>query len=96
LGEHDYSVTTIHPIVFYNIASFPGAYIGYNNSIIYNWNADSGDRWQVPLGLTLGRTVAVGKKGYALNLSIGAYDLVERPTGGADWQLKFGISLFFP
>ena len=95
-GENDYSVTTMQPIVFYNIAALPGSYAGYNNSITYNWNANSGDRWQVPLGLTVGKTMAIGKEGHALDLSLGAYGLAERPKGGADWQLKFGISLFFP
>jgi hypothetical protein len=95
-GEEQYSVATIQPIVFYNISSIPGAYVGYNNSVTYNWNADSGDRWQVPLGLTVGRTIGIGNKGHALDLSLGAYSLVERPVGGADWQLKFGVSLFFP
>ena len=95
-GEHDFSVTTMQPIVFYNIAALPGSYVGYNNSVTYNWNADSGDRWQVPLGLTAGKTMAIGKEGNALDLSLGAYGLAERPKGGADWQLKFGISWFFP
>ena len=95
-GEDDFSVTTIQPIAYYNIAALPGVYVGYNNSITYNWNADSGDRWQIPLGLTAGKTMAIGKEGHALDLSLGAYGLAERPKGGADWQLKFGVSLFFP
>ena len=95
-GENAFSITTLQPIVFYNIAALPGSYVGYNNSITYNWNADSGDRWQVPLGLTVGKTMAIGKEGHALDLNLGVYGLAERPKGGADWQLKFGISLFFP
>ncbi|MEE9296346.1 MAG: neuromedin U, partial [Phycisphaerae bacterium] len=61
----------------------------------YNWNADSGDRWQVPLGLTAGKTFDVGG-GYALDMSLGGYGLAVKPEGGADWQLKFGVSLIFP
>ncbi|MEJ2285928.1 MAG: hypothetical protein P8X85_20325 [Desulfobacterales bacterium] len=60
-GEDDFSVTTIQPIVFYNLAALSGVYVGYNNSITYNWNADAGDRWQIPLGLTAGKTMAIGK-----------------------------------
>lgn len=95
-GQDDYSVSSIQPIVYYNISALPGSYVGFNNTITYNWNADSGDRWQVPLGLTVGRTIAIGDKGDALDLSLGAYSLVEKPAGGADWQLKFGISWFLP
>lgn len=95
-GEEGYSVSTIQPIVFYNIPALPGHYLGYNNSITYNWDADSGNRWQLPLGLTFGRTFGIGSAGHALDLSVGGYSLVVKPDGGADWQLKFGISVFFP
>ena len=95
-GEEGYSVSSIQPMVYYNPSALPGYYVGYNNSITYNWDADSGDHWQVPLGLTFGRTFGVGNAGHALDLSLGGYSLVAKPDGGADWQLKFGISVFFP
>ena len=60
----------------------------------YNWEADSGDAWKIPLGLTSGQTLLLGN-GDGLDLSVGAYDLVEKPRGGSDWQFKFGISYFF-
>jgi hypothetical protein len=91
--ESDFSLATLQPIILYNIDAIPGAYVGYNNSITYNWNADSDDKLTFPLGLTAGRTILVGNNG--LDLSIGAYKLVERPDGAADWQFKFGISYFF-
>ena len=94
-GEEDnFSLLTVQPIVMYNFPNSPGAYVGYNNSITYNWNADSGPEWNVPLGLTLGRTLLLGS-GAGLDLSVGAYDLVEKPDGGSDWQFKFGVSYFF-
>jgi hypothetical protein len=34
----------------------------------------------------------LGNTGHALDLDLGIYDLAARPDGGADWQLKFGIS----
>jgi hypothetical protein len=95
-GEDNYNVASIQPIVFYNVNAIPGAYVGYSNTITYSWKADSGNRWQVPLGLTVGRTIPMGSRGDALDLNIGAYSLVAKPEGGADWQLKFGISWIFP
>lgn len=95
-GQEGYSVSTAQPIVFYNVKAIPGSYVGYNNAITYNWSADSSDRWQVPLGLTIGRTIPIGNKGDALDLSVGAYGLVAKPEGGVDWQLKFGISWILP
>ena len=43
----------------------------------------------------MGRSFAVGKKGYAMDLNVGVYNLVKETEGGADWQLKFGISIMF-
>jgi len=63
--------------------------------ITYDWSASVGDRWQVPLGLTVGKTFLF-ENGYALATNIGGYELPLRPTGGADLQLKFGLSLFSP
>lgn len=93
-GQDNFSLLSVQPIVMYNFESITGAYIGYNNSIAYNWNADSGDKLTLPLGLTIGRTMLLGN-GDGLDLSIGAYDLVERPEEGPEWQFKFGISYFF-
>ena len=95
-GQDGFSLTSIQPLMYYNIKPLPDAYVAYNNTVTYNWEAPSGDHWQVPLGLTIGRTIAVGGKGHALDLNLGAYSLATKPEGGADWQLKFGISLFLP
>jgi hypothetical protein len=92
--EDDFSLATIQGIITYNFESVPGAYIGYNNAMTYNWNADSGDKFTLPLGLTIGRTILLGN-GDGLDFSIGAYDLVERPENAPEWQLKLGLSYFF-
>ncbi len=85
-GEEDnFSRATVQGIVTYNFESMPGAYIGYNNAATYNWKADSGDELTLPLGLTVGRTFLLGN-GDGLDLSIGAYDLVERPENSPEWQ----------
>jgi hypothetical protein len=95
-GEDNYNVTSFQPMIYYNLKTLPGAYLGYSNTTTYSWKADPGDRWQVPLGLTVGRTYAIGNRGHALDLNLGAYSLVARPEGGAEWQLKFGVSWFLP
>ena len=57
--------------------------------------ATSGNTLTLPLGLTFGRTMAL-EGGRGLDLSIGAYHLTERPQDAPQWQLKFGISYFWP
>ncbi|QDG77698.1 hypothetical protein [Labrenzia sp. PHM005] len=93
-GQDNFNLSTIQPIVYYNTKLFGGSYIGYNNSITYNWTADSSDAWQVPVGLTVGKTFALDN-GMAIDASLGGYGLAAHPKGGADAQVKFGISVFF-
>lgn len=94
-GEDNFNLTTVQPIVFYNTEFLGGSYIGYNNSITYNWTANAGDRWQVPVGLTVGKTFLLDG-GFAVDANLGGYALAAHPNGGADAQVKFGVSVFFP
>ena len=94
-GENNFSTTILQPILIYGLGG--GWYLGYNNVISYNWKAASeADAWQIPLGLTVGKTIITNEeKGTAMDLSLGFYDLNRTPSGGADRQLKFGVSFFF-
>jgi len=78
----------------YNFPNSPGAYIGYNNAITFNWEAASSNKVTLPLGLTYGKTMLLGS-GNGLDLNIGAYSLVERPDNAPEWQLKIGASYYF-
>ena len=100
LGNHwsfdgSFNSALIQPMMFYNLVSIPGAYVGYNAVINVDWKADGSNRWTVPLGLSIGRTLNVGN-GHGLDLMIGPYYNVARPDGAADWVLRFGISWLFP
>ena len=100
IGNHwsfdgSFNSATFQPMVFYNINSLPGAYVGYNAVITADWKADSDNQWTVPLGLSFGRTLDMGS-GHGLDLSVGPYYNVERPDGAADWVLRFGINWLFP
>lgn len=94
-GQDNFNLTTVQPIAMYNTGFLGGSYFGYNNSITYNWTAKAGDRWQVPVGLTVGKTFLLDG-GYAIDANLGGYALAAHPRGGADAQLKFGLSIFFP
>lgn len=93
-GEDGFSILTLQPIAMYMFKSLPGAYIGYNNSLNYDWNADSDNALTLPVGLTFGKAV-VFSSGDFLDLSVGAYPLAVRPDNAPSWQLKFGVSYFF-
>ncbi|WP_420337627.1 hypothetical protein [Roseibium sp.] len=94
-GEDGFSLSGVQPMIMYNFESIPGLYVGYNNSITYDWNAKAGDRWQVPLGAMIGKTIPIGTGGQALDLQLGAYGMAAKPTGGADAEVRFGVSMFF-
>ena len=94
--DGDFSVSTIQPMLYYNIESIPGAIIGYTGTITADWNADgSSDTWTVPLGFVVGRTFDLGS-GYGLDLNAGPYWNAVKPKGAADWFLKFGVTLVLP
>ena len=93
-GEGNFSVGTLQLIGMYNFPDMPGTYLGYNNSVTFNWEATSGNKVTLPLGATFGKTMLLGN-GDGLDLSVGVYGLVEKPDNAPSWQLKFGISYFF-
>jgi hypothetical protein len=100
LGNHwafdgSFNSATIQPIFFYNFESMPGVYMGYNAVISADWEADSSNRWTVPIGLSVGRTFSMGG-GHGLDLIAGPYYNVERPDGAADWMFRFGVNWLFP
>jgi hypothetical protein len=92
-GQDDFSVTNINPIAYYNFPS--GWFLAYSNNVSYNWQAARGQEWTVPIGLSTGRGIDLGG-GYALEVLLGAYKLVERPDGAGEYQIKFGLSTVFP
>lgn len=94
-GEDGFNTLSLMPMLYYNFESIPGAFVAYNNTIAYDWNASSGNQWTVPVGLHVGRAFTLGG-GYGLELSLGGYKLAARPEGAAEWQVKLGISVVLP
>ena len=93
--ESGFSTSIIQPMFFYNFPQFKGWELQYNNTITYDWNATSGNRWTVPLGLGVGKTIAFDS-GYGLNVVLGYYYNVEKPIGAADSMIRFSFNLIIP
>lgn len=93
-GRENFSRSTAQPIVFYNMAAFGGSYVGYSNTIAYDWKASEGKRWTVPVGVTAGKTLMLNG-GYILDLNAGFYYVAIAPIK-PDRQIKFGFSVVFP
>ncbi len=87
-----YNNFLIQPFLNYN---FPGGfYLSSAPIITADWEADSGDRWTVPLGGGAGKIVHFGR--LPVNIQLQAYYNVEKPDFGADWQLRFQVQFLFP
>ena len=80
------------PFVNYNL---PDAWYVVTAPIITaDWEADSDDRWTVPIGAGVGKIVRLGK--LPVNAQASAYYNVIRPDNAAEWQLRIQIQLLFP
>jgi hypothetical protein len=84
----------IQPFVNYNFPDKPGRYLTFAPIITANWEANSDDRWTVPVGLGIGQITKWGKQ--PVNLQASAYANVEKPRNGADWQLRLQAQFLFP
>jgi len=94
-GEDDrasVNQTLIEPFLNYNLDK--GWYLISDIIITANWQADSSDRWTVPLGGGVGKLLKIG--GQAINVRTEAYYNVEKPDSAPDWQWGFTVQFLFP
>ncbi len=59
-----------------------------------NWEADSSNRWTIPLGGGGGKILKLGK--LPVNAQTQAFYNVEHPDSGPEWQLRLQIQFLFP
>ena len=72
-----------------------GWYLTTAPLITADWNAESANRWTVPLGGGVGRVFRLeGKKAVAVDF--GAYYNVERPNFVNRWYSQLLVSFLFP
>ncbi len=91
-SDPSYNNLLIQPFVNYN---FPGGvYVNSVPIITANWNADSDQRWTVPLGAGIGKIVRFGR--LPVNMQLGGYYNVVRPDDGPEWQLRAQVQFMFP
>ena len=91
-GPNDINSLTLQPFINYNLPG--GRYFTSSPLITANWEADSGEQWTVPVGLGYGKIFKLGNA--PVNGQISLYHNVEKPTNGADWQLRLQLQFMFP
>ena len=81
--------------LFINYNFSQGWYLTSAPIITANWEADSGDKWTIPIGGGGGKVFRLGQ--LPINTSIQPYYNVEKPElNGADWQLRLQFQFLFP
>jgi len=88
----DVSQALIEPFVNYNLSN--GWFLISDMVITANWEADSSNRWTVPVGGGAGRVFKIGNQ--AINSRLEYYYNVEKPTGAPDYSVTFTWQFLFP
>ena len=91
-GEPDQNSFLFQPIVNYNLED--GWYLSSVPVITANWEADSGDKWTVPVGGGVGRLFRIGNQ--PIDIRLAAFYNVERPQFGPRWTGQLTVKLLFP
>ncbi|MFC1681572.1 neuromedin U [Pseudomonadota bacterium] len=91
-NRRDVSQAVFQPWVNYNLDK--GWFLLSNLLIVANWEADSDNRWTLPLGGGIGRVFKIGNQG--INSRLEAYYNIEQPQGAPEWTLRFTWQFLFP
>jgi hypothetical protein len=84
--------TLIQYFVNYNLPN--SWYLSSAPIVTANWNATSGNEWNVPFGGVVGKIFKLGK--LPINAQAGAFYNAVKPDGGADWSTRFQLQFLFP
>jgi hypothetical protein len=82
----------LEPFFNYNLDN--GWYLISDMILTANWQADSGNRWTIPLGGGVGKMFAIGSQ--KLNTKLEAYYNAVKPNGAPDWTLSWTFQFLFP
>jgi hypothetical protein len=83
-------------LLYFCIVNLPNAWqIGFNPTVTYNHQADSGNKWNVPVGLFAGKTIKIGKT--PINIKAGLeYSVVSPDDFGQVAQFRLQITPVIP
>jgi hypothetical protein len=68
--------------------------VGYSGNILADWTESGGDRWTVPLGLSIGKVTKIGI--LPVQIQLGVQYFVERPKGGPEWNIQLQVTPVIP
>jgi len=91
-GDDDRPDTSQTDIKYIARYSLPRAWsIGFGPTISIDWEADSNDKWTVPVGLGVTKMVRFGKMPFKLIAEVN-YSVVRPDTYGTEWKFIFRVA----
>ncbi|MHC4713042.1 MAG: neuromedin U [Planctomycetota bacterium] len=91
-SKPDVNLFSTQIFVNYNLSE--GWYLTSSPLITADWEADSSQRWTVPVGGGVGRVWAIGKQ--KVNTQVQAFWNPWHPDNGPDWSLRLQMQFLFP
>lgn len=92
-GDDDINQFLFQYFINYNISN--GWYLTTTPTMTADWEADSGNRWTIPVGGGVGKLHKFGGK-VPVDFKLQAYSNVEKPSGGSDWSVMFSVKFLLP
>lgn len=90
----NFSTSIVRPFISYNFESIPGFAFSTSPQITYDWKAESGNQWTVPLGGGFTQAIPFSSTKAAL-VGLGAYKFVQKPEFGPEWQVSLTVAFMF-
>lgn len=87
--REDVNVTFLQPFLAMTTKTYTT--LSVNTESIYDWKSE---QWTVPINVSLGQMIKVGKMPISLELGYRYY--ADKPEGGPDWGLRFFVKFLFP
>jgi hypothetical protein len=92
--RNDVNLTNIQYVAYYRLNAETNIGFGGPN-IITNWEADSDNRWTIPVGLAVNTTTKIGP--LPVKVGIEVYKYIKQPDQfGAEWGLRLIFSPVVP
>ncbi len=93
-GDQEVNFFTWQYFINYNFPKHKGWYLTSAPIMTANWNAESGNRWTVPIGGGFGKIFKMGTQN--VNAQVQAFYNLEKPENAPDWQLRLQFQLLYP
>jgi hypothetical protein len=91
-GDNDINFFTWQYFVNYNMDD--GWYLTSSPVVTANWEADSDDKWTVPVGGGVGKIFRFGEQ--PMNAQFQYFYNVEKPDFVGDWSIRMQLQFMFP